>query len=183
MSCCQSQNREHKCDGAGGYDEDHNAGVRKKHAVHHAPPYLCVERRRRSLNALAVICDLGSRCVFSYMGKIREPVMCSSWQTWNQKKLWRGWNNLGWARVWQSRIVGGRALWPCLRRGCAAYSAQPLLFFKSSIQADQRSDNLVDGRCPLWIKSRHVRRKSGHVRCTICAQKQTCSFLDPRPRV
>jgi hypothetical protein len=85
MSCCQSQNREHKCDGAGGYGEDHNAVVRKKHGVHHAPPYLCLERRDRSLNALAVICDLGSGCAFSYMGKIREPVMCSSWQTWNQK--------------------------------------------------------------------------------------------------
>jgi hypothetical protein len=85
MSCCQSQNREHKCDGAGGYGEDHNAVVRKKHGVHHAPPYLCLERRDRSLNALAVICDLGSSSAFSYMGQIRQLVMCSSWQTWNQK--------------------------------------------------------------------------------------------------
>ena len=32
----------------------------------------------RNLNALAVICDLGSKCVFSHIGTIREPVMCSS---------------------------------------------------------------------------------------------------------
>src|SRR5262245_53811000 len=39
MRCCQSQNREHECDGAGGYGKDHNAVVSKKHGIHHGPPY------------------------------------------------------------------------------------------------------------------------------------------------
>jgi len=34
MRCCKSQDRQHKRDGAGDDDEDHNAVVRKKHSVH-----------------------------------------------------------------------------------------------------------------------------------------------------
>ena len=39
--CCESQDRQHKCDGAGGYGEDHNAVVGKKHGVHRKLPLLC----------------------------------------------------------------------------------------------------------------------------------------------
>src|SRR5262245_634671 len=40
MCRCQSQNRAHKRDGAGSYDENDNAVVGKKHGVHHGPPLL-----------------------------------------------------------------------------------------------------------------------------------------------
>ena len=91
MRCCQSQNREHKRDGAGGYGEDHNAVVSKKHGVHQGLQYLSLERRTEC--AVAVIGDPRSKCVFSHIGTIREPLMCSSRQTRNLKNFRYEWNN------------------------------------------------------------------------------------------
>src|SRR5262245_43386505 len=121
MRCCQSQNREHKCDGAGGYGKDHNAVVSKKHGVHNGPSNTCPISPGFPMPLLVRVMSLHIRA-------IREPLMCSSRQTRNRKNLWSGWNKANGFAFAQPADSGRKG-----RMALSAYSAQPLSL-KSSIQ-------------------------------------------------
>ena len=102
MRCCQSQNREHECDGAGCYGEDHNAVVNKKHGVHHGPPYSLLSE---AAGALSFHTWNNSGTAYVFLPTYAEPkkfVASHGWRVpfissrhgrrglWHSSYLWRG---------------------------------------------------------------------------------------------